>query len=75
MFLYLKKFNYKGWVTSDMSPVRLDPIEAFSRTIETTERMIQLAKRLDSKKLFNLMRQEKTLEIMKFLEEETWAGR
>ena len=75
MFLYLKKFNYKGWVTSDMSPVRLDPVEAFSRTIETTERMIQLAKRLDSKKLFNLMRQEKTLEIMKFLEEETWAGR
>jgi len=75
MFFYLKKFNYRGWVTSDMSPVRLDPIEAFSRTIETTERMIQLAKRLDSKKLFNLMRQEKTLEIMKFLEEETWAGR
>lgn len=75
MFFYLKKFNYKGWVTSDMSPVRLDPVEAFSRTIETTERMIQLAKRLDSKKLFNLMRQEKTLEIMKFLEEETWAGR
>jgi xylose isomerase len=75
LFFYLKKFNYQGWVTSDMSPVRLDPIEAFSRTIETTERMIQLAKRLDSKKLFNLMRQEKTLEIMKFLEEETWAGR
>lgn len=75
LFFYLKKFNYQGWVTSDMSPVRLDPVEAFSRTIETTERMIQLAKRLDSKKLFNLMRQEKTLEIMKFLEEETWAGR
>jgi xylose isomerase len=75
LFFYLKKFDYQGWVTSDMSPVRLDPVEAFSRTIETTERMIQLAKRLDSKKLFNLMRQEKTLEIMKFLEEETWAGR
>jgi xylose isomerase len=75
LFFYLKKFNYQGWVTSDMSPVRLDPVQAFSRTIETTERMIQLAKRLDSKKLFNLMRQEKTLEIMKFLEEETWAGR
>ena len=75
MFLYLKKFDYKGWVTSDMSPVRLDPVEAFSRTIQTTERMIQLVKRLDSKKLFNLMRQEKTLEIMNFLEEETWAAR
>jgi len=75
LFFYLKKFNYQGWVTSDMSPVRLDPIEAFSRTIETTERMIKLAKRLDSKKLFNLVRQEKTLEIMKFLEEETWAAK
>jgi xylose isomerase len=73
MFLYLKKFNYKGWVTSDMSPVRLDPIEAFSRTIETTDKMIRLAERLDSRKLFNLMDQEKTLDILKLLEKEVWT--
>jgi xylose isomerase len=73
MFLYLKKFNYKGWVTSDMSPVRLDPVEAFSRTIETTDKMIRLAEQLDSRKLFNLMGQEKTLVILKFLEKAVWT--
>jgi hypothetical protein len=56
-----------------MSPVRLDPIEAFSRTIETTDKMIRLAERLDSKKLFNLMDQEKTLDILKLLEKEVWT--
>jgi len=67
---YLKEFNYKGWMTSDMAPMRLDPIEAFSRTIETTERMVRLANRLDSKRLFKLMEEEKTLEVLKFLEGE-----
>jgi xylose isomerase len=67
---YLKELNYDGWMTSDMAPVRLDAIEAFSRTIETTKRIIQLAKRLDSKRLFRLMEKEKTIEVLKLLEKE-----
>lgn len=70
---YLKELNYQGWASSDMAPMRLDPIEAFSRNAETTNRMIQLTERLDSKKLFELMEQERTIEIMKYLEEETWG--
>lgn len=69
MFIYLKKFNYEGWVTSDMSPVRLDPIQAFERTIATTEKMIEIVKRLDSEKLLSMMREEKTLETLKWLED------
>jgi len=55
-----------------MAPMRLDAIEAFSRTIETTERIIQLTNRMDSKKLFALMEQEKMIEVLKYLEEEVW---
>jgi xylose isomerase len=73
MFFYLKKFNYKGWVTSDMSPVRLDPIEAFERTIATTEKMIDIVNRLDSKKLLSMMREDKTLETLKWLEDHVLA--
>lgn len=69
MFFYLKKFNYQGWVTSDMSPVRLDPIKAFERTIATTEKMIDILNRLDSEKLLSMMREEKTLETLKWLED------
>jgi len=70
---YLKELNYQGWVTADMAPMRLDAIEALSRNVETTERMIQLAERLDSKKLFELMEQERTIEVLKYLEEEVWS--
>jgi len=70
---YLKELNYQGWITADMAPMRLDAIEAFSRTIESTEKMIQLAKRFDSRRLFRLMEQEKMIEVLKYLEEEVWA--
>jgi len=73
MFFYLKKFNYQGWVTSDMSPVRLDPIHAFERTIATTEKMIEIVNRLDSKKLLSMMREDKILETLKWLEDHVLA--
>ena len=73
MLFYLKKFNYRGWVTSDMSPVRLDPIKAFERTIATTEKMIKIVNRLDSKKLLSMIRSEKTLETLKWLEDHVLA--
>ncbi len=69
MFFYLKKFNYKGWITSDTSPVRLDPIQAFERTIAATQRAIRIVNRLDSKKLLSMIKQGKTLETLKWLEE------
>jgi xylose isomerase len=68
MFFYLKKFNYEGWVTSDMSPMRLDPVKAFERTIATTEKMIEIANEVDSERLFAMMREGKTLETLEWLE-------
>lgn len=73
MFYYLKKFNYQGWVTSDMSPMRLDPIRAFERTIATTEKMIKIVNRLDSEKLLSMIKEEKTLETLKWLEDHVLA--
>ncbi len=70
---YLKELDYQGWITSDMAPMRLDAVEAFSRTIETTERMMRLAKQLDSSKLFGLMEEERMIEVLKYLEEEVWG--
>ncbi len=73
LFVYLKKFNYRGWVTSDMSPMRIDPVKAFERTIATTEKFIRIADRLDSRKLFSLMKREETLEVLKWLEGQVLA--
>lgn len=68
MFVYLKKFNYEGWVTSDMSPMRLNPIDAFERTIATTEKMIEIVERFDSDTLFAMMADGKTVETLQWLE-------
>jgi len=73
LFFYLKKFNYKGWVTSDMSPVRLDPILAFERTIATTEKFIKIVNRFDGRRLQSMMDQGKTVETLKWLEEQVLA--
>jgi xylose isomerase len=72
-FFYLKKFNYHGWVTSDMSPMRLDPIKAFERTIATTEKYIKIANRIDSGKLISMIKGEKTIDTMKWLEDRVLA--
>lgn len=69
LFFYLKEFNYQGWVTSDMSPVRVDPVRAFERTIATTEKVIHIVNNLDSERLFSMMGEGKTLETLAWLEE------
>ena len=66
---YLNEFGYNDWVTSDMSPMRVNPIAAFERTIATTQKLMDVAESLDSEKLFSLMREEKTVETLEWLEE------
>ena len=69
LFFYMKEFDYNGWVTSDMSPMRVDPIGAFERTIATTEKVIEIVNRLDSQKLLSMMREGSVLETLQYLED------
>jgi len=69
LFFYLKEFNYEGWVTSDMSPMRVDPVRAFERTIATTEKVIEIVNRLDSGKILSMMREDQLLETLQYLED------
>jgi hypothetical protein len=52
-----------------MSPMRLDPVRAFERTIATTEKVIDIVNNLDSARLFSMMQEGKTLETLAWLEE------
>jgi len=69
LFFYLKEFNYEGWVTADMSPMRVDPVRAFERTIATTEKVIEIVNRLDSGKILSMMREDQLLETLQYLED------
>jgi len=68
MLFYLKQYNYQGWMTSDMSPVRLDPVGAFERTIAVTNKLIALVNQWDSAQLLTMMREGQTLETLAWLE-------
>ena len=70
MLFYLKELNYKGWVTSDMSPTRLEAIPAFERTIATTNKMIDMVNGMDSAKVLSMMKAGKTIETLQWLEEQ-----
>jgi xylose isomerase len=69
LFFYLKEFNYEDWVTSDMSPMRVDPVGAFERTIATTEKVIEIVNRLDSGKILSMMGEGQMLETLQYLED------
>lgn len=70
MLFYLRQYHYQGWMTSDMSPVRLDPVRAFERTIATTNKLMAMVERWDSAALLALMQEGKTLETLQWLEEQ-----
>ncbi|MBD3304995.1 TIM barrel protein [candidate division KSB3 bacterium] len=67
---YLKEFGYNDWVTSDMSPMRVDPKAAFERTIATTDKLMRVAESLDADTLTALMDAGKTVETLKWLEDQ-----
>jgi xylose isomerase len=70
LLVYLKKYGYHGWITSDMSPMRLDPVAAFERTIATTNKLIDVAESLNSEQLFAMIHAGQTVETLQWLEEQ-----
>jgi len=53
--------------------MRIDPVAAFERTIATTNKIISIANRLDSQELFAMIKEDKTVAILKWMEERVLA--
>ncbi len=69
-FYYLKKFNYNGWVTADMSPIRLnDRVEAFEQNIRFTDRVVRIVESLDDEKIKKLQKENHTVKTLRYLED------
>lgn len=67
VFIYLKRFGYEGWITSDMSPIRLDRAEALNQNIRVTKKVMELVDTFDLDELFAMMHRGETLEILELL--------
>ncbi len=71
---YLKELNYDGWITSDTSPVRQDPIETFAFNVRMTNRIWDWLDRVDRDFIRESLDQHEFLPVMKLLEAEMFAG-
>jgi len=67
VFVYLKKLGYDGWLTSDMSPIRLDRVGAFDQNLKATQKIIDIVDTFDIDELFAMMHRGETLEILQLL--------
>ena len=65
---YLKELNYEGWITSDTSPVRQDPIETFAFNVRFTNRIWRWLDQVDRGFIREHLEKHEFLPILKVLE-------
>lgn len=65
---YLKRYGYAGWITSDTSPVRLDPVECFSFNIRLTQRIWQWLDEADLDEIARHLERHEVMPVLRMLE-------
>jgi xylose isomerase len=65
---YLKELGYDGWITSDTSPVRQDPMETFAFNVRLTERIWKWLDKVDRDFIRRHIEQHEFMPVMKVLE-------
>jgi xylose isomerase len=74
-FLYhLKELGYDGWITSDTSPVRQDPVETFAFNVRMTERIWNWLDEVDRDAIRHHLDRQEFLPIMKMFEPYLFSG-
>ncbi len=65
---YLKELKYEGWITSDTSPVRQDPIETFAFNVRFTNRIWKWLDQVDREFIREHLEKHEFLPILKLFE-------
>ena len=65
--LYLNKVFYYCWITADVFPQRHDPIRIMEKTFEWMDNIFTLANRVESEKLFEMMKTKDALEVFDYV--------
>jgi hypothetical protein len=73
LMLYLGQIDYRGWLTSDVAPFRLDPVKTFSATYRSllwAEKVIEKAGR---EELCRIIREGDPIDALDLLQSVTAA--
>jgi len=65
---YLKEFGYDGWITSDTSPVRQDPVETFAFNVRFTNRIWNWLDQIDRDFVRRCLENHEFMPVLKILE-------
>jgi len=65
---YLKRYRYNGWITSDTSPVRIDPVECFAFNIRITDRIWDWLGQTDLDEIAHHLGRNDVIPVLKMLE-------
>jgi hypothetical protein len=71
---HLKELGYDGWITSDTSPVRQDPIETFAFNVRMTNRIWSWLDVVDREAIRHHLARHEFLPIMKLMEPFFFVG-
>jgi xylose isomerase len=71
---YLKELGYDGWITSDTSPVRQDPIETFAFNVRITDRIWNWLDEIDRGLVRHHLERHEYLPILKMFEPYLFVG-
>lgn len=65
--MYMNRVGYDGWITADVFPQRHDPIKIMTKTFEWMDFIFELADRLDTKKLYDMMNTSDAMDILDYV--------
>ncbi|MFQ6066864.1 MAG: hypothetical protein ACE5K3_06275, partial [bacterium] len=71
LLFYLREYDYQGWISMDVSPKNLSPVEVFTTSIEFMRNIEQVLKNIDPSHVFQLMKERSTPKIFSYLQNKT----
>ena len=66
-FYYLRRIGYSGWLTYDVYPKENPAPEVFNSSFQAVSKLIEIAGRIDSAKMDQLMYERNPVAVMNYL--------
>lgn len=68
VFFYLREYGYQAWMSLDVFPKNIDPVEVFGRSIEFARNTERIVARISSEEIFQLINERNVPAIFSYLQ-------
>jgi len=71
VFFYLREYGYQAWMSLDVFPKNIDPVEVFGRSIEFARNIERIVQRISSEEIFQLINERNVPAIFSYLQDKS----